>query len=332
MYVSYGAACTFPNSSTPMSKARIARQDAHVARVGARFIRGNAALDSLVTRLGGTGIGPVPGADPQPGAADFRNSPSCATGVTSGGQYGGRLLAVSVPPPPSFGGKWLPVSPLAMGAHPGAASGNVVAPGGAGIADASPRAPSPAGVACIYPVVKPLQTVFPAVAPVRSPGPVVATVAPMTAAPIAPAVAVSKPDPALLCLNITPDNVCEAARAGCFLYDQLDPQQWLACARAGWSGNQNLYPWVLMRGGAQNGRRFGMVNAQPKSAAGALPNAPGLGALALPSDPTSVYQPANARVGLLGQSTTPTPDIPMGLWIAGAALLALGLVSHKGRR
>jgi hypothetical protein len=313
MYVSSGAACTFPNSSTPMSKARIARQDANVARVGHNFFRGNAALDSLVTRLGGAGIGPVPGANPQPAAADFRNSPGCGTGVTPGGgpfgMYGGRLPAFSVPPPPAFGGQWLPVSPLAMGANPGAASGKVVAPGGAtgpGAATigrvATPPPPSPAGVACVYPEVKPLQTVFPVAAPVRSSPGTVATVAPVS--PAAPAV--SQPDPAL-CSNITADNVCEAARAGCFLYDQLDPQQWLACARAGWSGNQNLYPWVLMRGGAQNGRRFGMVNAQPKSAAGSLPNAPGLGALTL-------------------------PDIPAGLWIAGAALLALTLVSQKGRR
>jgi hypothetical protein len=301
MYVSSGVACTFPNSTTPMSKARIARQDARVARVGHSFFRGNAALDSLVTMLGGTGIGPVPGANPQPAAADFRNSPGCSTGVTpitAGNPYGGRLPAFSAPPPPAFGGKWLPVSPLAMGANPGAASGEIVAPGsGPGVGSAPPA--SPAGVACVYPEVKPLQTVFPAKAAVHAPNGV-ATVAPMSA----PAPARSKADPAL-CANITPDNVCEAARAGCFLFAQLDPQQWLACAQAGWSGNQNLYPDVLLRGGAQNGKYFGMVNANPKSAAGSLPNAPGLGGLS---------------------------DIPGGLWIAGAALLGIAMISKKGRR
>lgn len=45
------AACSHPNSSTPVSPAAIARQDARIARVGAHFTRGNRAIDNIMASL-----------------------------------------------------------------------------------------------------------------------------------------------------------------------------------------------------------------------------------------------------------------------------------------
>src|SRR5580692_7939674 len=93
MYVSSGSACTEPNSQTPMSPAAIARQDARVARMGNRFVRGNVALNTLVQTLGGVGIGnDVPGVTELAYAADFRNAPACDSSISGNHSlYGGRI-------------------------------------------------------------------------------------------------------------------------------------------------------------------------------------------------------------------------------------------------
>lgn len=51
MYVTQTNACTVPNSETPMTAARISKQDNRVARTGSRFDRGNAAMALLVDSL-----------------------------------------------------------------------------------------------------------------------------------------------------------------------------------------------------------------------------------------------------------------------------------------
>ena len=90
-YVTSNMACNEPNSATPMSQQRIDAQNARVAKVARNFENGNRALDDLSVRLGGIGIGNPPGTTPRAAAPDFRNSPSCSTGIRPGGLYGKRL-------------------------------------------------------------------------------------------------------------------------------------------------------------------------------------------------------------------------------------------------
>ena len=40
-------------------------------------------------------------------------------------------------------------------------------------------------------------------------------------------------------------------------------EQLFLCSKAGWAGNRNLYSEVLARGGAQNGKYFGLLNPAP---------------------------------------------------------------------
>ena len=112
MYVSSGSACTERNSQTPMDPRAIALQNARVARMGNRFVRGNVALNVLVQTLGGVGIGDnVPGVTELSQAADFRNSPGCDTSILGDGSlYGGRIANGSQNPGLDEGGGFLPVS------------------------------------------------------------------------------------------------------------------------------------------------------------------------------------------------------------------------------
>lgn len=56
MYVTDSRACSLPNSSTPMTAAAIARQDARIQRVGDAFVAGNRTLEQLNNSLGGNYI------------------------------------------------------------------------------------------------------------------------------------------------------------------------------------------------------------------------------------------------------------------------------------
>ena len=112
MYVATGSACTERNSQTPMTADRVTRQNARVARVGNRFVRGNLALNTLVQQLGGVGIGEnVPGVIELAQAADFRNAPGCDTAILGDGSlYGGRVANPSQAPGFDEGGAMLPLS------------------------------------------------------------------------------------------------------------------------------------------------------------------------------------------------------------------------------
>jgi hypothetical protein len=201
MYVSSGSACTERNSQTPMDPRAIARQDARVARMGNRFVRGNVTLNTLVQTLGGVGIGDdVPGVTELAAAADFRNSPGCSTSISAGGGlYGGRIASGSQAPGINEGGAYLPLSlggnvmgsPAVPGSpavtqaqsDAGASLAAIAAAGGdpaaiaaaAGTPASAPGASSfsgPAGAynwwqnrrggrACSVPQILPLMTVFP---------------------------------------------------------------------------------------------------------------------------------------------------------------------------
>lgn len=81
------------------------------------------------------------------------------------------------------------------------------------------------------------------------------------AAPPPPPSAIPTEDPAIC--KYTPQTVCAAARAGCFRAGQVDPRQLAACAASGWQGNLNQFPWLIARGGADNGRAVGFINEAP---------------------------------------------------------------------
>lgn len=51
MYLLQSKACNMPNSETPMTAERIARQDRFVAEVGRRFTDGNRAMADVIARL-----------------------------------------------------------------------------------------------------------------------------------------------------------------------------------------------------------------------------------------------------------------------------------------
>src|SRR5579871_1562589 len=54
MYVTSSNACNLPNSASPLPDSAITDQDAYIAAVGASFDNGDAALDDLISQLGGT--------------------------------------------------------------------------------------------------------------------------------------------------------------------------------------------------------------------------------------------------------------------------------------
>jgi hypothetical protein len=271
MYVQQGAACTQPNSSTPMSQAEINRQNWRVARVGRRFVAGNVALNDIVQKLGGIGIGPVPGAAVLARAADFRNAPSGNTAILGDGSlYGGRVSIAGAPDyvPPDSG------IPVAMGGTvvgsaaafgdeglaPGASGSSISTAGlpsgvaapassdGSGAGNPGlygwwdPRRVAPA-VACAVPMVLPMMTVFPipmggptsspaAPGPVASPG----GPKPKTPAPSpGPTVTPGGPAPKFP----TTGNVCLDLMLNYVLQDQLTQNQVIQCALKGYSGIKN---------------------------------------------------------------------------------------------
>lgn len=93
MYVSDTQACNLPNSSSPIPAAAVTAQDAFVARVGSKFVNGDAALSDLCIALGGNsflsteGDAGVPstGAPPpvSPAGTSFPVNPSIFAGPPS---------------------------------------------------------------------------------------------------------------------------------------------------------------------------------------------------------------------------------------------------------
>ncbi len=109
----------------------------------------------------------------------------------------------------------------------------------------------------------------PEVLPLVTVLPIPVMVAPSVPAPssVPAAGGAARPDPSD-CLPVSSENICRLLRDGCVVQSQVTSDQLAACARAGWSGNRNLFPWVAARGGVQNGAYFGNVNLAPLPASG----------------------------------------------------------------
>lgn len=157
-------------------------------------------------------------------------------------------------------------------------------------AGASPSAntsgPSSGGrYICTSPPVLPAQTIFPiplvppAPVPVRPPvGPLPPVVGPPAPAPVDPE----------MCREVNGGNICRLLRDGCVSQNQTTMEQVYLCSAAGWAGNRNLYPEVLARGGAQNGKYFGLLNGAPDPPTGADVAAVGMSGLDLSSGGASL--------------------------------------------
>lgn len=99
MYLNSSMACNLPNSGTPMPQSAIDAQNAYVARVGSRFVNGDAVLNALIQALGGNRIDAetgdagiptvgVPWYDPSTGAI-IGGGPGGGPGVPGGGSLPG---------------------------------------------------------------------------------------------------------------------------------------------------------------------------------------------------------------------------------------------------
>jgi hypothetical protein len=74
------------------------------------------------------------------------------------------------------------------------------------------------------------------------PVPVVSAPIPAVTTPAAPAAPASTCPPQSQCMT---GNICLDLKRGCVAQSQLDPAQVLACAEAGYSGNENYFPCVI---------------------------------------------------------------------------------------
>ena len=86
---------------------------------------------------------------------------------------------------------------------------------------------------------------------------------------------------------------------GCFVAGQVDDSQLRACANSGWAGNLNQFPALIAKGGAQNGRRFGVLNSRPKMPNGAPAPGDGVGVGLSGLDPMQTGGHAAMVLGLL---------------------------------
>jgi hypothetical protein len=206
--------------------------------------------------------------------------------------------------------------------------------GGPGSPGFGPGAPGDGGGPCIYPEVLPLVTVFPI--------PVFQTPTPVT--PLPPYVQPSPfgrpstppPVPAMRprdidCDNVTAENICRLSREGCFVPGQLSQQQLYACSWAGWVGNWDMHPSVIVAGGAQNGRKFGTMNPQPVDPHGnpVAPSPYGPPPESYPGIPGLSGVGADAGGPLIG----PGSSVIWGsLGLMAFSLWAVGQFSGKARR
>ncbi len=198
MFVPDSAACSLPNSETPMPAAAIARQDARMARMASIFTNGDDTLNNLIGSLGGNPIGAGSGNAGVPTDGTFNPFSTIPRGNWS-----------------IAGGGW---------------------GGGSGVfsdRSSSETAGGSGGPRCV-PQIVPLVTVVPipaAVVPATASTPP-RLLTPQVATPAAPQCA-DDPD-----CNPTPANICRNIRAGCYQQSQLSQRQLFACSAAGWQGIQ----------------------------------------------------------------------------------------------
>lgn len=254
MYVIGTDACDLPNSETPMSQAAIDRQNAFIASVGSAFDGGDAALNGLITQLGGN-----------PGGA----TASGASGIPTTGTLDTSIAGVPVVPDDSAPQALLPnvTNPASWAWSP---SPPQIVPGarstgqhrryvnaGTKTGNAAPRWGS-GGPPPGCPTIIPLVTTIPLPSDIPIP-----TAAPVQVAAPAP-VAIPVPAPAAAPLaDCRTGNWCLDIRNGCVLPSQVTPQQVYLCSQAGYVGARSMYPAIAAAGGAGGGAFFGTPDPNP---------------------------------------------------------------------
>lgn len=248
MFVQSTAACSLPNSETPMSQQAIDDQNAFVASVGTAFDAGDDAINSLIETLGGN-----PAGDTDSGAAGVPTTGTLDTSIPGIPVVPSASYPVSLLPTLSDPSSWAwapsPAPPILL---PGGGSGFRSQPGEVwnGNRRRYRNIKPPQTVPGNCPVVVPLVTTIPI--PYTAP---VATSATPASGP-APAIPAPTPD----CRT---GNWCIDIRNGCVLDSQVSPDQLQACAEAGYNGNLNLFPAIAAAGGAGGGAFFGTPDPNP---------------------------------------------------------------------
>ena len=252
MFVPSTAACSMPNSETPISQADIDAQNAFVASVGTAFDAGDDAINSLIQSLGGNPAGDTTsGASgvPTTGTLDTQTPgipvvPSASTPVA---------MLPSITDPSSWAWAPSPAPPILL---PGGGSGYRAQHGETWNANrrryrnAQPSQQSSVPGNC--PVVVPLVTTIPI--PYSAPAPAANSGTPATPS------SGTAPAPLPDCRT---GNWCIDIRNGCVLSSQVSPAQLQACSEAGYAGNLNLFPAIAAAGGAGGGQFFGTPQPNP---------------------------------------------------------------------
>jgi len=255
MFVQSSAACSMPNSESPMSQQDIDDQNAFIASVGTAFDAGDDAINSLIQSLGGNPAG---------------DTISGASGVPTTGTLDTSTAGIPVVPTNSVPVAMLPsiTNPASWAWAPSPAPPILLPGGGSGYRaqhgetwnanrrryrNASQPPQQQSNVPGNCPVIVPLVTTIPipSVSVPSAAPPVVTTPSAATPAPSAPL-----PD----CRT---GNWCLDIMNGCVLSSQVSAQQLQACAVAGYAGNRNLYPAVAAAGGAGGGQYFGTPDPNP---------------------------------------------------------------------
>jgi hypothetical protein len=284
MYVIGTDACDLPNSETPMSQAAIDQEDAFLSSVGSAFDGGDAALNGLITQLGGNpGGATASGASgiPTTGTLDI-SSPGVP--VVPDSQAPAAALLPDVTNPASWA--WAPSPPQIVpgGGAGGRSSGRTrrYVNSGTKTSNAAPRWGS-GGPPPGCPTIIPLVTTIPLPSDVpTAPQPVAIAVPVPTQTAPPPAPAAPLPD----CRT---GNWCLDIRNGCVLPSQVTPQQVQICSQAGYVGARSLYPAIAAAGGAGGGAFFGTPDPNP------IPYNPA-GMSGLGQDDAASVQAANSSI------------------------------------
>ncbi len=284
MYVSDSAACSLPNSATPMPQSAIDAQNAYMAARGQAFTKGNDALNGLLVALGGNPIG----------------SPQGNAGVpTSGGAF--NPFAVTPFPLPAAN----PVTSGGAGAGSGAGGGSV---------SCVPELIELVTVVPVPTVVTPTRTYIPAPTPAPGPAPVpqvVPTQKPTPAAAAAPCVDPPECAP-------TPENICRLITEGCVSTNQVSKAQVLACAWSGWTGLMTKKGMCSINGW-NHGEYLGSMNLKPVNRAGLYYDPPAVYQAAIDAGVnTPNGSPAPGVSGIVGDALTG----PGASWVWGSIGLA----------
>jgi len=267
-YVPYSAACNLPNSATPISAAKISRQNARVNRIGNQFVNGNQILGNLVTECcsdpnrGGQGYTSDDTAADLGTASLVPASASSASSATGSGGAASTASTVSVATVPSY-----PLTPVDI--ITGTKGFSMTRSGSPWPRPKLPRSLQRAAARAYpnYGANQPARGLVPNCPCLSNAAPVAlavpAIVTPAPAAPVAvPVPTASCPYPAC-----STGNICLDLVTGCVLDSQVTTAQILACADANYGVFGNMGTWLgQVAKGCQNPPYLGMVTANPPRA------------------------------------------------------------------